>query len=171
MPKRFAVATLLILILAISLAVYLSTQKPSNDSSNLADDFNLVLKYGIGAKNELNTFDETFTKDLVLDPPIATKLILTSQEKILILQKIDEMDLFSFPENFPVNPHAWVTPQSDYYITVENGNQIKEISWNTNSLIEADIKNSLDQLVSYITVLIEQKPEYKALPSPNGGYL
>ena len=171
MLKRFAVAILLILILAISLAFYLSTQKPSDDSSNLADDFNLVLKYGVGEKNELNTFNETFTKDLVLDPPVTTKLSLTSQEKMRILQRIDEMDLYGFPDNFPINPHAWVTPQVDYYIKVQNGSEIKEIGWNSNSLIEDDIKNCLEQLVGYMIGLIEQKPEYKALPTPNGGYL
>ncbi len=171
MLKRFAVAILLILILAISLAVYLSMQKPSGDSFSLTDDFNLVLKYGVGAKNELNTFDGTFTRDLILDPPVTTRLILTSQEKMQILQKIDEMDMFGFPDNFSKNPDVWVTPQTDYYIKVQNGSQTKEVSWNTNSLIESDIKNSLDQLVSYITGLIEQKSEYKALPTPNGAYL
>jgi hypothetical protein len=169
--KRYAVATLLILILAISLAVYLSTQKPSDDNFNLADDFNLVLKYGVGAKNELNTFDATFTKDLILDPPVTTKLGITSQEKMQILERIDEMDLFGFPNNFPMNPHAWTTPQMDYYIKVQNGSQVKEITWNSNSLIESDVKNGLDQVVSYIICLIEQKSEYKELPNPNGGYL
>ena len=171
MLKRFAVATLLILILAISLAVYLSTQKPSDDNFNLADDFNLVLKYGVGAKNELNTFDETFTKDLVLNPPVTTILVLTSQEKMQILQKIDEMAFFGFPESFPINPHAWITPQMDYYIKVQNGSQIKEITWNSNSMIESDVKDGLDQVAACIVGLIEQKSEYKALPTPNGGYI
>ena len=165
MLKRFAAATLLILLLAISLAVYLSTQKPSDD------DFNLVLKYGVGAKNVLNTFTEKYTKDLIILPPVTTKLILTSQEKMQILQKIDEMNFFSFPSTFPLNPDVWVTPQIDYYFFVQNCSQTKEISWNSNSLIETDIENCLNQLVSYITGLIEQKPEYKALPTPQGGYL
>jgi hypothetical protein len=33
-------------------------------------DFNILLKYGVGAKNELNTFDSTYTKDLVAWAPI-----------------------------------------------------------------------------------------------------
>jgi len=169
--KRFAVTTLLILVLAISSAVYISTQKPSDENYNIADDFNLVLKYGVGAKNELNTFNETYTKDLVLDQPATTKLSLTNQEKMQILQKIDEMNLFSYSKDFPTNPHAWTTPQVDYYIKLQNGTQIKEITWNSNSLIESNTKNGLDQITGYIIGLIEQKSEYKALPSPNGGYL
>ena len=165
MLKRFAATTLLILVLAISLAVYLSTQKPSDD------EFNLVLKYCVGAKNELNTFTETYTKDLIMLPPATTKLILTKQEKMRILQKIEEINFFSFPSTFPSNPDVWVTPQIDYYLFVQNCSQTKEISWNANSLIETDIENSLNLLVSYIKGLIDQKPEYKALPTPLGGYL
>ena len=59
----------------------------------------------------------------------------------------------------------------DYYIKVQNGSQIKEISWNSSSLMENDIKNSLDQLVSYIIDLIEQKPEYQTLRTPVDGYI
>jgi len=159
------------LILVVSIATYISLQKTSRDNFNPADSFNLIFKYGVGAKNELNTFNGTYTKDLVLDPSVTIKLTLTNEEKLQILQKIAEMDLLNFPDNFSRRQSPIVTPQTDYYIKVQNGSQIKEISWNTNSLIESNMQNSLEQFVSYLIGIIEQKPEYKALSPPRGGYV
>lgn len=153
------------LILVISIVTYLSLRKPSGDS------FDFVFKYGVGAKNKINTFNGTFTKDLVLDPPVTTKLTLTNEEKSQILQRMVDMDLFNLPDNFPGNPSFLVTPQTDYYIKVQNGSQTKEITWSTNSLIETNTQSSLEQLVSYLIDIIEQKPEYKSLPNARGGYI
>ena len=82
---------------------------------------------------------------MVLDPLITTNLTLNVEEKWQILQRIDEMDLFSFPNNFSANPSGWITPQEDYYIKVQNGSQTKEISWNNNSLMDINIQSNLKQ--------------------------
>ena len=173
MLKRFAVASLLIVIFVVSIVAYLYVQKTQSDLQKAASvsDFELIVRYGVGARNELNTFNGTYTHDMIIDPPITTNLTLTIEEKWPTLQRIEEMDFFNLPSSFPVNPHMWVTPQVDYYIKVQNGSQTKEVSWNDNSLVESSIENSLDQLVIHIRGVIEQKLEYKALPTPNGGYL
>lgn len=159
------------LILAVSVAAYLSFQNLSGGSFNSADSFNLVFKYGVGVRNELNTFSGTYTKDMVTDPSITIRMILSQEELRQIQQKITEMDLFSFPDNFPLNSYGGVTPQTDCYIKVQNGTQIKEISWSTNSQMDSNIQNGLEQLVSFLRGIIEQKPEYKALPTPRSAYL
>jgi hypothetical protein len=171
MQRKFIVAILLMLILVVSIAAYIYFQKPSGDSYDSSQNvINIIFKYGVGARNELNTFEGTYTKDMVMDNPITTRMILSQEELRQIQQKITEIDLFSFPDNFSINPSGEVTPQTDYYIKVQNGSQIKEISWNDNSLIESNMQNSLDQFVSYLVGIIEQKPEYKALPAARGGY-
>jgi hypothetical protein len=173
LAKKITLAILLVLILVLSLGIYIYTQKTQSDAKKAANvsAFNLIFKYGVGAKNELNTYNGTYTQDMVLDPSITTNLTLTVEEKWQILQRIDEMDLFSFPGNFSANPSGWVTPQADYYIKVQNGSQTKEVSWNDNSLMDSNIHSNLEQLASYIQSVIVQKAEYKALPTPRGGYV
>jgi hypothetical protein len=133
-------------------------------------DFNLIFKYGVGAKNVLNTFDNTYTKDMVMSPPITIRLYLSDEEIEQIRQKMFEIGFFSYPESFPLSTGGGVTPSSDYYIKVQNGSAIKEVSWNSNSHLDGNVEDNLRQLVRCITDVVEQRPEYKALPPPNGGY-
>lgn len=50
----------------------------------MPEDFDYVLKYGVNAKNELNTFSHTYTRDMVTDPPITVHFKLSDEE----MQKI-----------------------------------------------------------------------------------
>ncbi len=161
-----------ILLLSVSLtliAVIASLQ--NTDSSSQESDFNLLFRYGVGAKNELNTFEGTYTKDMVIDTPITTGLILSEEELEQIRQKMIEIDFFNYPEDFPPRLDRIVTPCTDYFIRVENGSIVKEINWNTNSMLESDIQDNLWQLVGCIIDIVEQRPEYKALPPAKGAYL
>jgi hypothetical protein len=132
--------------------------------------FNLLFKYGVGAKNELNTFDNTYTKDMVMSPPITIGLYLSDEEMGQIEQEMVAIGFFNYPETFPLSTTGFVTPSSDYYIKVQNGSTVKEVSWNSNSQFNGDVEDGLSQLVHRITDIVSQRPEYKALPPPNGGY-
>jgi hypothetical protein len=160
------------LLLAVSLtliAVIVSLQNTGPSSQE--NDFNLLFRHGVGAKNELNTFEGTYTKDMVLDPPITISLILSEEELEQIHQKMIEIDFFNYPEDFPPRLGFLVTPCTNYFIKVEHGSIVKEINWNENSMLESNIQGNLWQLVGCIMDIVEQKPEYKALPPARGGYL
>ena len=68
MAKKITLAILLVLILVLSLGIGLYTQKTQSDAKKAANvsAFNLIFKYGVGAKNELNTYNGTYTQDMVL---------------------------------------------------------------------------------------------------------
>ena len=66
-------------------------------------DFNLLFKYGVGAKNVLDTFDNTYTKDMVIGSPITIRLYLSDEEIEQIRQKMFEIGFFSYPESFPLS--------------------------------------------------------------------
>ena len=134
-------------------------------------DFNLVFKYGVGAKNELNTFRGTYTKDMVIDPSITIRLTLSKQELSQIYQKMVEIEFFSLPESFPDRPNYHVTPSTDYYLKVENASRTKEVGWNTNSQLDSNVEEGLYELVELIRSFVEQKPQYRLLPPARGGYL
>ncbi len=165
MKKSLAVAAIVVLASVIAVAVYLSMQRPAESN------FNIVFRYGVGAKNELNTFNGTYTKDMVQNPPITASLVLTKNELNGIQQKVAELALFNLPSNFSRKEGEWFSTQVDYYLKIQNGSQTKEISWNDNSQIDSNTKNSLDSIEIYLIGIIEQRQEYKALPTPNGGYI
>ncbi len=125
----------------------------------------------MGAKNELNTFEGTYTKDLIIDGTKTTRLTLSPEELRQIQQKMVDIDFFNYPESFPPKPGYRMYPRADYYIKVQNGSTVKEVSWNTESLIDSCIQDNLGQLATYIMNIIVQKPEYKMLPPANGAYM
>lgn len=138
-------------------------------------DFNFIFKYGVMAKNELNTFTGRYTKDMVLAHSITTRLTLTKDELDQIHQKMIDFDFFNYPDTFKVGPRAdgmisIVTPYDSYYFKVQVGNETKELTW------EDEIKNpdpkadKLRELIKLITSIIQSKPAYNALPQPRSGY-
>jgi hypothetical protein len=166
--KRFILS-----VLSICLILGLSG---CNAAPPVESNFNLIFRYGVGAKNELNTFEGTFTRDMVLDPSITVKLSLSQEELDRIYQKMAEIDFFNYPDEFSVTvpagePAVIKTPYSTYYFKVEYDSKIKELWWVDeihNQNTEAD---KLRELVSLIINAISATEEFKKLPTPKGGYL
>lgn len=139
-------------------------------------DYNMIFRYGIGAGNELNTFNGTFTRDMVMDPPVTINLILTEEEKGIIMQKMVEIDFMSYPDRFSVEvpPGQAIgerMPFPSYYFKVEYGSQVKELWWDDKIINENEKADVLRGLIDLITGIIESKKEYQELPAPRGGYL
>ena len=139
-------------------------------------DFNLIFKYGVGAKNVLNTFQGTYTRDMVVGPPIPVRLCLSEKELDNIYQKMVEIDFFGYPDKFHVlvlhgGVAGRVTPYSTYYFKVKyNNSEIKELVWADNIISEDERADNLRELIKFIIEIIESKPGYKRLPEPRGGY-
>ena len=169
--KIFAILAITFLIVLVGVFIYYEKLQSDMALTENVDDFDLLFRYGVGAKNKLNTFNGTYTKDMVIDPSITVDFTLTSEEKLQILNKINSIDFFNLHSSFPLNPHMWVTPQTDYYLKVQNGNEVNEVSWNDNSIIEDSIETNLDQLITFLLEIIENKAAYKALPTPRAGYI
>jgi len=136
---------------------------------------NLIFKYGVTAKNILNTFDCTYQKDMILDPPVITNLKLTEEELDSIFVIMQSIEFFKYPDTFYIDVQndtiGVITPSSKYYFFVENDSIWKELFWN-DSIINPDASaEKLRYLNNYIIDIIKSKEEYKVLPEPRGGYL
>ena len=150
--------------------------RDSNTHVSLEFEFNFIFKYGVTGRNILDTYQGTFTKDMVTAPGITTDLTLTVEEMDSIYLKMVEIDFFHYPEEFKVivpegELTGTVTPYSSYYFEVEYGPDIKILAWEdeiTNPDAKAD---RLRELINLIIGIIESKAEYQALPEPSGGYL
>ena len=166
--KRFVLS-----ILSICLLLVLSG---CETAPPIESNFNLIFRYGVGANNELNTFDGTFTRDMVLDPSITVKLSLSQEGLDKIYQKMVEIDFFNYPDKFevtvpPGQPAVIKTPYSTYYFKVEYDSKIKELWWVDeihNQNTEAD---KLRELISLIINIISATEEFKEMPTPKGGYI
>jgi len=137
--------------------------------------FNFVFKYGVGAINELNTFEKTYTKDMIADDPIKAEMSLTDKEMNQIQEKMLEIGFFDYPNEFSVavpsgEPTGTVTPCSSYYFKTSDNSEIKELSWNDCITNKNEKANKLRELIRYIENIIESKAEYQALPTPKSGY-
>jgi len=143
------------------------TPSPSPKPIPQSIGFNLIFRYGVGAKNELNTFAQTYTKDMVVDSSVTIKLKLTDNELAGIHQKLNDLNLFNESMK-PIEGNVMVTPCSSYYLKVQINSEQKELSWNN---CRGRVSDKFQQFASYVIQIIESKEEYKKLPTPQGGYL
>jgi hypothetical protein len=138
-------------------------------------DFNMIFKYGVGARNVLDTYTGTYTKDLVLDPPVTIALSLTHDEKNRIYHKMVEINFFGFPDTFSVirddEEAGFFMPFSSYYFNVTHKTTTKELVWEDKVFAEDDQATKLRELINVIREIVESKEAYKKLPPPTGGYL
>jgi hypothetical protein len=138
--------------------------------------FNFIFKYGVTARNTLDTFQGTFTKDMGLEAPITIAMVLSTDDMNSIRQKMTEIDLFSYPDKFSVTLPAGETetramPYPTYFFKITDEGRTKELLWHekvTNSEARAD---RLRELIKLIRNIIESREEYKNLPEAKSGYL
>jgi len=130
------------------------------------------LQYGFA--DELNTFAQTYQKDLVADGTITVPFWLTSNEQETILRKAQEVGFFSFPDTIrrKGGTYYFVSPDpSPDLLRLRYENQDKMVIWyyplDTN---DANAKAILE-LSNFITQIIQAKSEYKALPAARGARL
>lgn len=137
----------------------------------------LYFKYGF--KNELNTFENTFQKDLIMDGVIKVSFWLTDEEQNSILEQANLIDYFSMPDTFKYVPQDSIT----YSISPDPGEQVLRIKYKMNDkttiytypfpiITQDDTRfNNLKELRQHIVRIIESKLLYKLLPEPRGAYL
>jgi len=166
----------LIAIIVLILIAVIAGLAGCNTASGEESDFNLIFKYGVTARNELNTFKGTFTKDMVADPSITIDLTLTEEEMDRIHRKMIEIDFFDYPDEFSIPLEGEeivkiVTPYSRYYFKVEYESGIKELRWEDEIQNENEEADRLRELIKLIKDIIENRAEYKELPEPSSGYM
>lgn len=141
------------------------------------EEIALIFRYGYGTpvKNELNTLNNTYTKDMIGDPPVTTHLSLSKGELDTIISKMKEIGFFGYPDWFsvPTQPGGMVgcvTPFESYYFRVECDSGAKGLYWDDNITNANKDADKLRELIRLIKGIVESKPEYQRLPAPRGGY-
>jgi len=130
-------------------------------------DFNFVFNYGVQNKNQLDTFNNTYTKDLIQNGLKKVSFRLTEDEKETIYRKMLAIDLFSYPK---YNEGMIFEPTSGFHFVVQHNGEKQTIAWN-GGISENPTDQKFGSLVRLVIEIIESHKEYKALPKAKGGYL
>ncbi|RSD28703.1 hypothetical protein [Mesobacillus subterraneus] len=150
----------------------------SNESSmpsEMPDDFQFSLKYGVQALNEIDTFNHTYTKDLIMDGTITTDLELTKDNLQAIYQGMKEIEIVDTVKNAkyegPFGEEVHVEPLGEYQLKLQLNGEKHNLSW-TENIYDEDTRNELAEFVYRFLHegIIMKKEEYKALPQASGGY-
>jgi hypothetical protein len=169
-------------VIAVALVVGIVLLRTSISASSLGSDFDVVFKYGVKGpnpepRNALDTLRNTFTRDMVMDPPVTIRLRLTQGDLEAIRGKMEEIGFYDYPRGFRVNISPGevvgeVTPFSSYHVKVySRGVLVKELYWDDEIFNWDERAYALRELFSLVIEIIESKPEVKRMPQPRAGYL
>ena len=173
--KSLVIAIILLLFLIVILIIEISDNNPAY---NAEQDYEFELSFGCYGKNNINTFNDTITKDLVSAGVITTNYIMPDYTKKKVFKMLRDMDILSYPKslNFPLN-----NEHVDYlYLKVNIGGEEQivrwTIPWGFDFYGEDGSKISVrhyqfKMLVEYISKHVYESDAWKALPAHEGGYL
>lgn len=136
----------------------------------MPDDFDFSLAFGFGSKNVLNTYNNTFTKDLVSAGTATAVLTLTEEELNTIYQMMLDIDIFADKTLVPEIDRCGKTPfHTDNWNITAAGKTIS-LSWSDKSCELTEDAKELENIRNEIIQMVEQKPEFKELPEAHGAY-
>lgn len=145
-----------------------------NIMNDYPNDFNFRLNYNIYGKYQIDTYEGTFTKDLIEDGIKTIDFAIPYSTKKDIYKIMMDINIMSFPENLKIDGID-ITPPCDYNLTVTINGKTKNIIWEkgfheqmTDNLPEDNVK--FLRLVKYISDYIYNTDEYREMPKANGGY-
>lgn len=134
----------------------------------MPDDFELVLQFGMGhPPNELNTAEETFTKDLITEDPVTTEFPLNKEEREFIYTEMKGANVLDLSEN--QGGSTCQEPHFSYALEMTADGEEYRDSWDT-ACENPNTRAWESFMDTLMTEVIEPRPEYQELPEPTGGY-
>ena len=136
----------------------------------MPEDFGFAVQFGIWSRNEINTFEGSFTKDLISAGTITTDLTFTEQEMDFIYGQMKEITIADTKQLIPEPIGCAMEPYGeDEWVILINGETIKHSVSETYCEPTHDAQQLID-LRETIFDLIKKKDVYKELPEAVGGY-
>lgn len=169
------IKTLSISIFLLTVLVSCGAPKPTPYPAEQQSNFAVRFEYGSCTTDILDTFNDTYTRDMIVEPDVTIPLSVSDSEMATIYQKMVEIGLFNYPEVFAIpTPKRGivgiVTPATQYRITVRNGDLTKSLSW-LDEIIDPKMPEAdkLRELFQLIIKIIEEQPDFKKLPERKAG--
>lgn len=162
------------LALACILLSFGSCSKSINVPETIPDAQLVQIDLQSGYADELNTFNQTFKKDLIEDGTITVSFWLTASEQRSILQKARDLGFFSLPDTVHRKGGAYyfISPDpSPDSLRLKYDTQDKKVVWFYPPDTTDVNAKAISTLSDFIMQIVKAKPEYKALPEARGGYM
>ncbi|OMF36939.1 hypothetical protein BK133_08480 [Paenibacillus sp. FSL H8-0548] len=153
-------------------------QKPSKAAEQntmpktMPNAFNFMVRYGYGTvnKNEINTFQGTATKDLIMNGTASAKIAFTKEEMISIYEKMREINIMAMKELEPAVKGCERVPYSEDTWEININGETKTFTWTDKYCELSEDAERVLELREYIQSIVEAKQEYINLPESEGGY-
>lgn len=134
---------------------------------------NFAFSFGYGAcqiTRVLNTFDDTLMQHSIDASPITITLVLTTDERNAIYQRMRAMNLFAYPARYTIPlPDTMIrispAPHPTYEFTLRNDTLLKTIIWEDDIWRPtSDEADQLHDLIAFLTSMIEGHAEIQRIP-------
>lgn len=172
--KRTLPKILLLHLCVLLFAFSLAGCSPAGDENQLPPsmpkDFNFVFNFGYDGKNQLDTINGKFTKDMIVDPSFTVDFELSDEEMNTIYNEMREINILSYPEDYTPICNVMHTPFDTYSIKIITGGREKNIHWADRYITSGEDSVRLRGLFGKIRQIIINKEEYKKLPQVRPGY-
>lgn len=166
-----------LVILLILVGIFVDMRIRQENYYNPFQEFEFELDFGSYGMNNINTFNERLTKDLVDYGSINTDFRFNGSEKKDIFNMMYKMDILSYPLTLNDGFHDFEHPEG-YMLRVKIDGEEKTIYWSAPwTFFDEDIEKLTDDqlafkaLVEHIKEIIYNSREYKSLPVQKGSYL
>lgn len=137
-----------------------------------------MIDYRYGFNNELNTFNDSFTKGMAGSGSIKIQMQLSEPEQDEIIHKALAINFFHMQDTLRFNKQNFREAgmsanngQSIQFLRIKYKNMDKKIVWLGAIPYNNSNYKGLIELTALIRSAIETKQEYKALPGNSSGYI
>lgn len=139
--------------------------------NEMPEDFNFSVSFGYGEvnKNEINTYEHTVTKDLIMNGAAKAKVAFSEEEIQGIYDKMKAINVMDMDE-IPQQAGCSQKPSSTDRWSITMNGQTKTLSWTDEDCKVSEEEQQLWDLRIYIQQIVDGKDAYKALPEAVGGY-
>jgi len=158
---------IMMLVVVLSFILLVGCSGSQQADNKYPEDFNFVFHYGVNHKNKIDTFENTYTKDLIIDGLIKVPFELSDEEKKRIYEKMQDIHLFDYPE---YSAGVSSEPSPGYIFVIEHNGEQQTVGW-SGGFTSKKRDREFQSLVNLIIEIIESHEEYKSLPEAKGGYL
>jgi len=130
------------------------------------------IHFHYGFANELNTFENIYCKDLVLDGVAAAEFWLTTDEQEEILVQAANHHFYELPDTIHDEPGTSFDPDPGrQFLRIQHQAHDHTVSWYYPLPQDSIYVPHLRILRDFLIELIESKPAYLSLPPARGGYI
>src|SRR5699024_3950087 len=132
----------------------------------MPEDFGFSVQYGVGQKNEIDTFKGVVIKDLIEDGTAKADITFTDKEMSDIYEKMKAINVLE-KKNFTSKCESEPSEETEWKITLDGETVTQSIEEFCDPT--KDVEQFL-KLQNYVFDKVKNKESFKKLPKAKGGY-